>query len=252
MTIMKIDKVYPNPTVKEVNFQLNFPNLFLIESKIGDFQFEIMDEFPDSELLIKRHVVFAQSTKGFDELKQDSDQEPHTKVWQFSSEKGYRINVTTKSIHITSNMHKSYNMGDNKFRDIIEFVVSKFLKVFPIKKIKRIGLRYVDHAPIFKKENKDFKQCYNTTFPLSRFKIENAIEMSFGTIVKRGNYFLRYIEVLPKDKDDLLILDFDGYAQDIKTGKWLETLDNIHLIIRKEFENSIKEPIYKYMEKEVE
>ncbi|MBN1331243.1 MAG: hypothetical protein JXA54_17375 [Candidatus Heimdallarchaeota archaeon] len=64
--------------------------------------------------------------------------------------------------------------------------------------------------------------------------------MSFGTIIKKGDYYLKYIEAILKDKDDILILDFDGYAHDINTDNWLKTLDEIHLIIREEFENTIK------------
>lgn len=249
---MKIDKVFPNPTVKEVNFQIEFSNLFLIENKIGDFQIKIMDVFPDSSLLIRRHVVFAETTKGIEDIRKDPDLDPTTKIWQFSSNKGYNINVTTKSVHISSTMHKSYNMGEDKFRDIIEHAITNFLEVFPIRKIKRIGLRYIDHCPIFSKNNKTIKECYNTTFPLNRFDIENAEEMSFGTVIKRGDYFLKYIELLPKGKNDTLILDFDGFTNDINTEDWLRILDEIHLIIRGEFENSIKKPIYDYMEKKGE
>lgn len=38
---MPINEVFVNPTVKQVIFQVKFPNLFFIESKIGDIQLKI-------------------------------------------------------------------------------------------------------------------------------------------------------------------------------------------------------------------
>ena len=56
---MAIDEMFPNPTVKQVIFQITFPNLFYIENKIGAFQLKIMKEFPQSTLLFRRQVLFA-------------------------------------------------------------------------------------------------------------------------------------------------------------------------------------------------
>jgi len=45
---MQINEVFPNPTVKQVIFQIRFPNLFYLESKIGEYQLKIMQRFPES------------------------------------------------------------------------------------------------------------------------------------------------------------------------------------------------------------
>jgi hypothetical protein len=55
------DEVFPNPTVKTVIFQIRYPNLFYIESRIGDIQVKIMDDFPESSLLFS--VTLAQSER---------------------------------------------------------------------------------------------------------------------------------------------------------------------------------------------
>ena len=53
------DEIFPNPTVKQVVFQIVFPNLFYIENKIGELQLKIMTEFPESTLLHRRQFAWA-------------------------------------------------------------------------------------------------------------------------------------------------------------------------------------------------
>jgi hypothetical protein len=42
-------------------------------------------------------------------------------------------------------------------------------------------------------------------------------------------------------------MDFDGFAKNIESQNYLEVTDQLHSIISEEYENSIKEPIKKYM-----
>lgn len=51
---MVIGEVFPNPTVKQVVFQITFPHLFYMEQKIGELQVKIMRMFPKSSLLYRR------------------------------------------------------------------------------------------------------------------------------------------------------------------------------------------------------
>ena len=55
---MVIDEVFPNPTVKQVAFEIRFPNLFYIEDKISDLQFKVMNKFPESELILDMPLAF--------------------------------------------------------------------------------------------------------------------------------------------------------------------------------------------------
>lgn len=250
---MVIHEVFPNPTVTQVIFQIKFPNLFYIENKIGDLQLEIMEKFPQSALLIRRQVVFANlgpNVKSQDIQNDLSlDEETGRKIWQFQSEKNVQLNVLSNSLDITSKYHKSYNLeGSEKFRETIQFVVDRFLKVTSIPLINRIGLRYIDECPIPKKDDQTYGSYYNTTFPLDRFSLSDANEMDFKTVIKRGKYYLRFIESLQKINDEYkLILDFDGFALDISSKDYLNVTDDLHEIISREFENTIKEPVYDYM-----
>lgn len=250
---MSINEVFPNPTVKQVIFQIRFPNLFYIENKIGDFQVEIMKEFPESALIIQKQFVIVDigSKTKLDDISSDLDKETG-KIWQFKSKKDFQLNVLGNSLDISSQYHKTYNLeGGHKFRDIIMFVLERFFKFASIPIINRIGLRYIDECPIPSKNNKKFKSYYNSTFPLKRFNLADANEMNFNTTIKKDKYYLRYIESLKKvgNEQHKLILDFDGFAENISSKDYLKVTDKLHAIISKEFEKTIKEPVYKYMKK---
>jgi uncharacterized protein (TIGR04255 family) len=248
---MSITEVFTNPTVKQVIFQIRFPNLFFIEDKIGDFQLKIMDKFPESALLFKKQLLFADigpETKMENILDQNPDMA--RKIWQFSSPKGYKLSVQSDTLDITSTIHKTYKnpSSDHKFRDFIEFVLDRFFEITKIPSVTRIGLRYIDHCPVPEKETITFQTYYNSTFPLSRFKIEEAQSMKFVAIVSRDDCFIRYVESLKQVEDKyILILDFDAFANNTTATEVLTTTDKLHDIISQEYELTIKEPVYRYM-----
>lgn len=220
---MAINEIFPNPTVKQVIFQIRFPNLFSIENKIGTFQEKIIEKFPESSLLFRRKFILADiGPRGkLEDIQKDIDMGEATKIWQFKSDKDIQLNILSDSLDITCSHHKTYNLGTgDKFRDAIEYVVNQFLSVIPLPTIARIGLRYIDECPIQSKTNSEFKNWYNTAYPLDRFSIEDAVEMVFKTVIKRGAYYIRYIESLRQTKDTgqyKLILDFDGSATKINS-----------------------------------
>jgi len=126
--------------------------------------------------------------------------------------------------------------------------LDNFFKVVSIPLISRVGLRYIDECPIPSKDNETFRSYYNSVFPLDRFNLSDAIEMDFKTVIKKNDYYVRYIESLRKlDDKYILVLDFDGYADNIKPEDCLTTTDKLHELISSEFENAIKEPVKDYM-----
>lgn len=251
---MAINEIFLNPTVKQVVFQIRFPNLFYIENKIGEFQLKIMNEFPESTLLHRRQ--FAWADVGPDvkltEIESKLEKEPAgQKIWQFKSPKNFQTNVLSNTLDITSSYHKTYNLeGGDKFRDIIELVLGKFFEVISLPIINRIGLRYIDECPIPSKENSAFRTYYDSAFPLARFDLADAQQMDFMTMVKKGNYYLRYVESLRKVQEEYkLILDFDGSATNVSPQDCLMVTDNLHQLISNEYERTIKEPVKEYMRK---
>lgn len=253
---MSIEEIFPNPTVKSVIFQIRFSNLFSIENKMGDFQLKIMDKFPHSNLLFRRQLLFADIGSGskVEKIPNELDYEVSKKIWQFKSDKNFQLNVLSDSLDITSQPHITYNLGsEGKFRDIIAFVIDNFLDTVPIINFKRIGLRYIDECPLPKKDNKTFQNYYNSVFPIKRFNIANAEEMDFKTVFKKGIYYLRYIESLRKIKNKYkLVLDYDGFAKNIKSKDYLKITDKLHIIIQEEYVKTIKKPVYNFMKKKGE
>lgn len=249
---MSINEVFPNPTVKQVIFQIRFPNLLFMEAKIGDVQLEVMREFPESQVVYQRQLVIAGAGAVPKlELPEGAQEQGVTKIWQFRSPKGYQLNIQTGSLDIASEHHKTYSLGSgDRFRDVIEHVLEVFTKVVPIPVVSRLGLRYIDHCPLPVKDRGTLASYYDTAFPLHRFNVEQASEMEFKTVVQKGQYWLRYAEALKatgSDDGHMLVLDFDGFAKDVDPAACIAVTDDLHQIIRDEYARSIKEPVYVHM-----
>jgi len=257
-------KIYKRPTVEKVIFQIRFSNLFIIENKIGEFQSEIIPKFPESSQSFKRELLFANIGPA-SKMEEIPIRESGTnKIWTFKSNNDYTLNVLTNSLDITSNHHKSYYENDltneEGFKDIIEFTMSAFLSIIPLKKIKRIGLRYIDRCPLPTEttengkpllRNDTFKNWYNTSLPLNRFNLENLGSMLFETELKRGEFNLIYRERVGFFNDELeMILDFDGYKKDIEVSNYANILEGLHKLIHEEWDKTVKNPVKKWMEGE--
>ena len=251
--------VYSRPTVSQVVFQIRYPNLFMIEDRIGKFQSFIIDKFPESSLIIIKQLLFADYVDKIDLETIPSDKPFARKVWRFKSEENYVLGVSTNSLNISSEHHKSYNPTNNEdgFRNIIKFAVDNFFDVIPIPKIKRIGLRYIDDCPIPSKETVEFKNWYKTVLPLERFNLNDVSSMIFETKkVKKGNYFLNYREnFVPVNSEGTkykFYMDFDSYKEDISPTNYLAILDDLHEIIHQEWVDSIKQPVKDWMNEIIE
>lgn len=249
---MPINEVFPNPTVKQVIFQIRFPNLFYIESKIGDLQMRIMEEFPESSMAVRRQVVVADLGPDvrIQDVSETTSPDGAKKIWQFASPKNFKLNILNNSLDITSAYHKTYDnpASENKFRDIIQFVLDRFFDVMKVPIINRVGLRYIDECPLPDKNNRTYTDYYDTSFNLGKFNIEEADEMLFRTVVKRGNYFLTYMESLQqRDGQHVVILDFDAFATNIRFEECLATTDALHELAIDEYDRTIKDPVREHM-----
>ncbi len=247
-------EVFPHPTVKQVVFEIRYPNLFSIENKMGDFQERIIGEFPESQAVIRRQVVFADI--GPDgRLMNIPDQFGESigkKLWTFKSKQQHEINVSTNSLAIVSNYHKTYHnpTADKKFRDVIEFVLDNFFKTISVPIISRIGLLYSDECPLPSKDNETLRKFYDSTFPFERYPIDNAEGIFFEITTKRKNHNLIYRERLTKKNERyVLLLDFDGFENDVPPKDCLKVTDELHEIIEEEYFKTIKEPVKEYMRK---
>jgi len=243
-------EVFQYPTVKEVDFEIRFPHLFLIENKIGEFQEGIASEFPESQLVLERPMVI--TSTGF-EGKSERIPEPEPSIsrksWVFKSEKGYELRVSTNTLTIISGHHKTYNnpAGD-RFRDIISLATDNLFRIVKIPILKRIGLRYTDECPLPSKDNATLTKFYNSTFPSNRFPISDAEGSYFQITTKRKNHNLIFREALVKQDDKYkLILDFDGFETQVQSADMQKVTDELHSIIEEEYFNIVKDPLREYM-----
>jgi len=249
---MVIDEIFPNPTVKQVIFQITFPNLFYLEKRIGDIQEKIMEQFPKSDLLLRRGILLADigPDQKIEFPPNEIESSATKKIWHFEAKNKTQLNISSNSLDLSSEFHKTYNFGEkDKFRDVIEHVIGTFIEIAGLPIINRIGLRYIDHCPLPTKDNETLKQYYNSKFPTDKFNIANADTMAFRAVVKEGRYYLGYVESLQQIKGETkLILDFDGSATDVKNSSdYLTISDELHDLISKAYKETIKDPVYAYM-----
>ena len=246
---MPIDEIFPHPLVKQVIFQVRFPNLFFLESRIGEFQVGVMAEFPESALVLQRHFVIAHGDpKSLSDAMEGSTKDSIDKVWQFSSPDGVELNLTSTSLSITSERHKTYNLGENdRFRDTIESVCNKFLDVAKIPLFTRVGLRYLNDCPIPDKTTVKFEEFYNSALPLARFKLESAVEMNSLAVVEEDTHGLRYREVFASGEKNSYRLDIDAWSEKVDAAEVMPTTDRLHEVISNTFESSIKQPVLEIM-----
>lgn len=252
---MIIGEIFKNPTVEKVMFEARFPNLFFLESKIGDLQIKLMKVFPISQLLHRQQLIIADF--GPDGIPSNTipNELPQTKltdkVWRFQTDDASTtLDIQTASFSITSTKYKTYNnaQSTDKFRDILILVVKSFLEIVNIPKFNRIGLRYIDRCPFPEKTAESFQSLYDSTYPLSRFPIEATRAFDFVSVVTIGEYGLRYAESLSSiDNKNQYMLDFDGFAENLDTAQWLTITDSLYTIITTEYNKTIKEPVREIM-----
>jgi uncharacterized protein (TIGR04255 family) len=243
-------EVFQYPTVKEVDFEIRFPHLFIIENKIGEFQESIIKEFPESEIVLERQMMLT-TTGPEGRFEKIPEPEPSVtkKSWLFKSEKGYELKIATNVLWIVSRHHKTYNNPDgDRFRDIISLATNSLFQIVKIPIIRRIGLRYIDECPLPSKDNETLTKLYDSTFPSNRFPVNDIQNSYFQITTKRKNHNLTFREAIVKqDEKYKLMLDFDGFETEVPSVDLLKVTDELHSIIDEEYFSIVKEPLKEYM-----
>ena len=253
--IMAANEVFPTPLVKQVAFEVRFPNLFFIEGRIGEFQVEVMKDFPQSELVQRRNFMLLAGDINSPQAQELAKQQAAgtEKIWQFKSESGTRIEISTKNLVVIAEKHISYQeSGDKSFRSVVEKAVARFLNLIQIPVLLRVGLRYVNECPIFDKTTDRFRECYNSILPVDKLGLENLSRADSIAVVKDGDMQIQHVESLrfATPTGDILVLDLDASTENIASDKILTTTDKLHDLIAIEFRKVIKEPIVEYMRKD--
>lgn len=245
------DRVFTNPVVDKVFFQIRFPTLFYIEGRIGDLQSKLMTQFPEASLQISRTFALV-SRESKSSVASDDNADMVEKIWTFESKDGVQVEVKRSSLTLVSQRHKSYRSGPVKFRESIEFVLAAFKSVIDIPIVQRLGLRYVDICPIPDSTRETLKSWFNTTLPIERFDPENSQKLLTHVESTTPECSLRFIELFKSDgaTGPTVTLDFDASINDIAFTEVLEKTDTLHGCIRRAFETAANPPLKEYMERQ--
>jgi len=245
-----MNKIYNNPTVKQVIFQILFPNLFFIENKIPDIQLSILSEFPESALLVRYPITTVMGNKPMSQQELENDAFGQ-KIWEFKNTNGFELHLTSNSLTILSKLHKTYNNegSDYRFREIIQFVLEAFGKNINLPIVNRIGLRYSDECPVSEITTDKYSDYFDTAYNLKKNPIEYVDEMRLYLIKNIADCKIIYQEqYVPQNNPEVVILDFDGFKQNIAFKDCLDVTDRLHDLISDEYEKTIKDPLRRFME----
>ena len=241
-----MNEIYKRPILKTVIFQITFPNLFFMESKIPDIQLELINEYPESSLIINQPVVFA----NLNQNNKEKEEQPMTqKIWQFKSSNGYTLNISSNSLSLTSDVHKTYNNpeGGVIFRDVIDQCLNVFGKHIRLPLVNRIGLRYIDEYQLEDRTTINYEEAFNTALSITKFPIDFVQELNVRVVKKVDDCYLIYQEIFNFNNSRNITLDFDGFKTSIKFDNCLNVTDTLHELISNEFMNTVKQPIIDYM-----
>jgi uncharacterized protein (TIGR04255 family) len=251
---MSKGEIFPKPLVKQVIFQIKFPNLFYLENKIGDIQLKLMNEFPESRLLLRKQILFGDIPSEEEKINlfEKGNDDAIKKIWQFNSKNNVQLNILADSLDITSEKHKSYDSpsAEWRFRDIIEFTLQNFFEFTKVPLLTRIGLRYINEFPLVTKDTETYKSYFNGAINTKRFEVEKLETLEFVSESKLDQGFsIRYHEAIKKDegKGNIIILDFDASKENIRFEEYLVTVDALHQYIQSAFMATIRTPIIEYM-----
>lgn len=249
---MPENEIFPNPVVKQVAFEVRFPNLFFIEAKIGEFQVLVMRDFPLSELVLRRNLMFVTAPGNLPDLASKPEEPPIDKIWQFRSESGMTLQVSSNNLVLTSQQHRSYHHGEgsDSFRAVIGRVIAHFIAMVKIPLVLRIGLRYINECPIFERSTNRFNECYNSILPVTRFGLDRLANADCIVVAKFERCQIRHMESLRLvEKNDQLVLDLDAWMENVPADNVVPSADVLHDVISGEFKAAIKDPILEFMRK---
>lgn len=246
---MTIGSLFKNPTVYEVIFQARFNPILSVDQTIGKYQLQINDIYPHTQILQQRSVEIQFGAKG-DALNRYED------FWRFTTEdNGVLLNIHRDQVNLISKQHKTYDKnidGGLNFRHCIFDAIDKFLHINPIKKFTRIGLRYKDKCPLYKKTNDFIEQWYNMAFnnEIIHFDTTDAYSLVHQMALD-DNYKLIYKEELKKENEEIYIhFDFDAFKNNINTSNYQEVVDQLHNNTSYRFEQIIKGKFMSYLKGE--
>jgi uncharacterized protein (TIGR04255 family) len=211
-----------------------------------------MKDFPQSDLALRRNVMIITGNAENPQLQELAKQQSGDsieKIWQFKTESGMRLEISTRNLVLVSEKHSSYHEGEKSFRSIVDKILSEFFNLTQLPIVLRVGLRYTNECPLLDRTTKTFDECYDSILPVDRFGLESLSQANCVAVAKSGDMQIQRMESLQfkTPAGDILVLDLDASAENIASDKVITTTDKLHDLVATEFRDAVKRPIIDYM-----
>ncbi len=239
-------KRYNSSYLNEILFKIEFSPILQLygeENSAKEFQEKIYKKFPNVKI-VQQSTLKISPFNG-----QYTDKKDHL-TWVFSNQdKQVELNATSLTLQYNGNAYSGYA----EFKNDIALLLDS-LQEYPIISVNFLGLRYINQITFDRNEN--FKEYINDNLHsnTNEFENETVLQSLSKTDIKIDNYLLsfQYGQFNPeypnKNPNKDFILDLDCYINETEEfSKIIENLDEMHNIIEKYFEKSIKDKLRQKM-----
>jgi uncharacterized protein (TIGR04255 family) len=235
---VNLEEVFKAPMLDEVVFEARFPILLYLPKKIDEFQTQIIGKFPECKEMIQQKIPLLM-TKDIDNFNNEI-------VWEFKNQElNTSLIVNRNRFALVSKKYKSWNHheGSDGFYDILKHITDIFLKIYPIQRFERLGLRYINKMTLAERTGTYFKEYFHPLTDIDKYPIETLSENFCRLRIKKANGIELAIqstfEYLP-EKTNYLI-DLDAFVLNTNSNDLSSRLEGLHANILSEFHSLITE-----------
>lgn len=253
---MVASKPLLHPPLSEVAFEIGFSRQFLVENRIAEFQQSISSSYPTSsdEFMVRLppSVGFAKPPRVGGALVTP------IRTFVFQNQGGTR-SVKASVVNVNFAVTDYQDFAD--YKSSLLFVLGEAIRTFELRRVERVGLRYINRIPIPKNRDRLAFSAYvhppiDLSFfdghLLANFLLEARLDVDDNKrLTVRGG-------LLPLEGEEgqyTYLLDLDSYSASptsISVQALSDILDEYHEAIEGEFRRSITNKYWAYLEKGVE
>lgn len=229
-------EIYPNPMLKDANFEMRFYPLLDIDLYIIDFQKELREDLP----IFKRDKIY----------KKDPGDETVSEIisHSFKSERNdMKLTITNSTLSFVALKYTRYE----DFKGMIIKFTSKFLKKFDlINQLVFVGMRYINTFELKHEDTtlEKITEYFNSGVEKEHIVSKKIEDFYFSAIYWDKKRRVKIDFMLNNDTINKMYrikLDIDSNSPNTKlpTENLSKELDNLHKNIKIVFENSITDKL---------
>jgi uncharacterized protein (TIGR04255 family) len=248
-----VSKPLKHPPLSEVAFEVNFHNLFAVETGIAEYQRRVESVYPTS---VGEYVVRLPPSVAFGKpTRQENTSLKPLRSFVFqnpTAARTIRVSVVNFTLLVTDYLH----FEDYK-RSLIA-ALSPAIEIFQLQRVERMGLRYVNLIPI-PKEQAEVRYRERVRSPIGASAFSRRVPSSFLAEVSIDLDDAKKLTIrsglLPPQDHALptrnYLLDLDCYSfgdVPLTTAGLPKLLDEYHGAIEAEFMRAVTDEYWKDME----